>query len=449
MIPESHVFDQQTMTRQLEHDPIVQRYRTFFDQLDWSVVPDLPVQPSRPGRRPHPLRAYIKALLIKVCEGFEYISRLRHFLVEHPLLVLEIGFRPDLNWQKPYGFDIERTVPTAHRLGDYQRGLNPCALQDLLHTTVWALQEEIPGLGETVAFDVKHIYAWVRENNPRESIGFRFLPENQPKGDPDCRVGVKKCTNQEQADGSKKEKKEYLWGYGSGVATAIIADYGDVVLGEYTQPFNQRDITFYLPLYIQVVATLGFFPSNITADAAFDAWYVYQTCVHRKGMAAIPLNQHGHPTYTRDADGVPRCPIGLRMEPIKQFNHTNGYRAQRYGCPLLFPQKTGQSCKHEQFQKGKGCVKDINIEKGGLLRVTIDRTSPLYQVVYDQRTSAERINSQAKALGIERPKVRNGRSVRNLNTLTYIVINTRTLMRARSINRNLLTTLAKGASLAA
>src|SRR5262249_47936980 len=212
MIPESLVFDQQTMIRLLEHDPVVQRYRLFFDQLDCSVVPDLPVGRSRPGRRPHPQRAYIKALRIRVCQGFEYISQLRRFLVEHPLFVLDIGFRPDLNWLNPYGFNVEPTVPTAHRLGDYQRNLDHRVLQDLLHATVWALQEEIPGLGGTVAFDVKHIYAWVREKNPRESIGFRFSPERQPKGDPDCRVGVKKCPNREQADGEIKGEERVSLG---------------------------------------------------------------------------------------------------------------------------------------------------------------------------------------------------------------------------------------------
>jgi len=40
-------------------------------------------------------------------------------------------------------------------------------LQDLLAATVAALKEEIPALGEVVAFDVKHIYAWVKENNWR------------------------------------------------------------------------------------------------------------------------------------------------------------------------------------------------------------------------------------------------------------------------------------------
>jgi hypothetical protein len=87
------------------------------------------------------------------------------------------------------------------------------------------------------------------------------------------------------------------------------------------------------------------------------------------------------------------------MHPTYQFRHTNGYRAQRYRCPLLYPARTGESCKHEQFAKGKGCVKDINIEAGGLMRVTLDRDSPLYKAVYTQRTCCERINSQTKDLG--------------------------------------------------
>ena len=51
------------------------------------------------------------------------------------------------------------------------------------------------------------------------------------------------------------------------------------------------------------------------------------------------------------------------------------------------------------------------------MRITLDREHPLYKAMYTQRTSCERINSQAKELGIERPRIRNGRSVANLNTL--------------------------------
>ena len=439
MIPESQTFDQRTMRLLIEHNDTVQRYRALFALLEWRVIPEPSPDPSRPGKRPHPPSAYIKALLIKLTEGYAYCTQLRRFLIEHPLLVLELGFRPVLNIALPYGFDVQRTVPSARWFTEQQRTLDHRLLKELFAATVQALLEEIPGLGETVAFDVKHIYGWVRENNLREHIKDRFCKERQPKGDRDCRVGVKTSTNQEQHDGSTKEVKEYLWGYGSGIAAATVADYGDVVLAEHTLPFNETDITYFLPLYIQTVAILGFFPTNITADAAFDAWYTYQTCAFRGGIAAIALNSHGHPSFPRDADGTPRCPLGLRMQPTYQFQHTKGYRAQRYRCPLLFPQPTGQTCEHEQFAKAKGCVKDIDIEAGGLMRVLLDRDGPLYKAIYRQRTCAERINSQAKALGIERPKVRHRPAVARLNTLTYILINAKALKRARAINASLLT----------
>lgn len=71
--------------------------------------------------------------------------------------------------------------------------------------------------------------------------------------------------------------------------------------------------------------------------------------------------------------------------------------------------------------------------------MTLDRDGPLYQAIYKQRTCCERINSQAKELGIERPKARTIRSVRRLTTLIYITINAKALQRARAINAALLT----------
>jgi hypothetical protein len=440
IIPCSPTFDQRTMALLLEHDPVVQHSRAFFALFEWRVVPQPCIDPSQPGKRPHPPCAYIKALLLKLENDFATCTRLRRFLVEHPLLVLELGFRPILDVSQPYGFNVERTVPSARWLREKQRTLEQPVLQALLLETVQALREEIPGLGEVVAFDVTHIYAWVKENNWRAYVTERFKKDQQPTGDPDCKLGVKKSINQQQAEGSTKERKELLWGYGSGVASALVAGYGDVILAEYTQPFNENDITYFVPLYIRTVATLGFFPTHITADAAFDAWYTYQTVVHRQGMAAIPLNQHGHPESHRAADGVPLCEKGWRMHPTFQFSHTYGYCSQRFRCPLLFPQPTGKMCDHAQFGTGKGCVKDLNWELGGQMRVTLNRDGPLYHAVYDQRTSPERINSQSKELGLKRPKVRTIDSIRTLNTLTYLVINARALQRARDLNASLLTT---------
>ena len=84
IIPYSSTFDQSTMRKLIEHDAVVQRYRTFFALFDWSVVPEPVIDPSRPGKRPHPETAYIKALLIKLAEGYDSCTRLRQYLLEHP-----------------------------------------------------------------------------------------------------------------------------------------------------------------------------------------------------------------------------------------------------------------------------------------------------------------------------------------------------------------------------
>ncbi len=206
MIACSSDLDQQTLSRLQDGDPVVLRFAT----LDWSVIPDPVLDPCRPGRRPHPERAYVKALLIKVSEHLDSCTQLRNFLIEHPLLVRELGFRLKQAPEALFGFDVEQSVPCNRWLRHKQQTIDPNMLHALLVQTVHGLQAAISGLGETVAVDVKHLYAWVQENNPRAYVKERYNPQRQPRGDPDCRLGVKGSTNQEQADGSTKPIKQYL-----------------------------------------------------------------------------------------------------------------------------------------------------------------------------------------------------------------------------------------------
>jgi len=406
--------------------------KPFFGVLDWTSVPERAESRAWPGPAPHPRSAYVKALLVKLCEGRPHITQLRRFLIGHPVLVLLLGFRPHWDARQPYQFDPEQTVPCDRWLRAWQQRVDNAWLQGLLASTVHALQAEIPGLGQTVAVDVKHIFAWVQQNNPKAYVSQRYNPERQPRGDPDCRLGVKRHHNQEEPDGTSHAHKEYVWGYGTGLVSATHPRYGDVVLAEYTQPFNEADITYFEPLRQRVTATLGCTPSHWAGDAAFDAWYVYQPAAEQGGLAAVPFNTRGQPRPTLDARGFPVCARGLSMHAGPVSLEKAGFHSQRLLCPLLFPRPTGATCEHAQFAKGTGCIKQVNIELGGLLRLSLDRHSDAYRQVYKQRTSAERINSQATALGIERPHVRNGHSIRNLNTLTYIVINVRALDRIRA-----------------
>ena len=135
ILPSSRVFDQRTMTLLMEHDALVQRFRSLFALFEWSVVPEPSLDPSRPGKRPHPQRAYIKAFCSRLVEGLTTCTRLRRFLVEHPLLVLELGFRPVSMSVCPMVSMSQRTVPSDRWLREKQRTLAQPVLHALLEQT--------------------------------------------------------------------------------------------------------------------------------------------------------------------------------------------------------------------------------------------------------------------------------------------------------------------------
>jgi hypothetical protein len=393
------------------YDPVAQRYEALFEWLDWSIVPDKDDSVPRRGRLPHPETAYIKAYLVMVTEKLEYHTRLRDYLGEHPALVWLLGWRVVAAPDSPYGFDLAASVPGARHLRRKLGTLDPRVLQALLAQTVRQAVTVIPAVGQTVSLDTKHIYAWVRENNPREEIPHRHDPERQPRGDPDCRLGVKRRHNRGQAEDDPAAAKEYVWGYGTGVAVTQTPDKDALVLGDLTQPFNANDVTYGLPLLEQARCALGFPPPNLTADAAFDAWYLLQGPAELGGIAAIALNRRGNPAITLGPHDRPVCACnGQEMTPQAVWIEDT-YRRQRFRCP---------DC---------GTVRKINIEPGNLMRWRLDRASPAYQAIYRQRTAAERINSQATALRIDRPRQRRSAPIARRNTLIYILINLGALRR--------------------
>lgn len=143
MIATSVVFDQPTLTLMRELNSVVQHYRAFFALPNWTSLMPLEPARSRHGEYGHSKTTYLKALPVKVCEGKASILKLRAFLLEHPLLILELGFVPILDPSQPYGFDIESTLPKGRWLRYQQQHLDHRLLQDLLHHMVVALQAEI------------------------------------------------------------------------------------------------------------------------------------------------------------------------------------------------------------------------------------------------------------------------------------------------------------------
>jgi hypothetical protein len=401
---------------------------------------------------------FAAACLIKLDLGFRYMSQLRDYLADHPALIWVLGFPVTPSSHHLWGFDPQASLPTHRHFTRLLRLTPNARFQFLLDDTVRLLQLELASqvtdFGHAVSMDTKHIVAWVKENNPKDYVTDRYDKTQQPKGDPDCRLGCKRRRNQRTAvqeppstpttnpvPAGTVSVGEYYWGYASGVVATKVPGWGEFLLAELTQPFNRSDVSYFFPLMADVERRLGFRPRFGAFDAAFDAFYVYEY-FHRDGQshpddafAAVPFSQRGGHRLSFDPNGLPLCKAGLPM-PLKSTFWSKrtlvAHECGRYMCPLRFPTLTGQACpiRYKQWPTG-GCITKIPTSIGTRIRYQLDRHSQAYKQVYKQRTASERINSQAVELGIERPKIRNGPAIANQNTLIYVLINLRALHRIR------------------
>jgi hypothetical protein len=164
--------------------------------------------------------------------------------------------------------------------------------------------------------------------------------------------------------------------------------------------------------------------------------YVYAYFNDAQGFAAVPFSGSKSAKRTFDPNGLPLCKAGLPM-PLKStyISRTTSlieHQKGAYVCPLCFPEPTADACPIDDphWPKG-GCKTTLATSVGARIRHQLDRDSTEYKDIYKQRTATERINSLAKELGIERPKLRNQAAITNQNTLIYVLLNLRALQRVR------------------
>jgi len=435
--------------------PTIMRCFELLAPLDWGHFPERNLQRNW-GQFTTPYATLAAAELIRLNETLPSMGRLRRFLVEHPGFIGLLGFPISPAPDMPLGFNPQASLPTPRHFARLLRQLPNVALQFLLADSVRLILAELQAQHappiDCVSLDTKHILAWVTENNPKAYVADRFNKHKQPAGDPDCRLGCKRRHNRPASPGtptrlpvSGRQAKvgEYYWGYGSGVVVAKVPDFGELVIAELTQPFDHADVTYFFPLMQQTEERLGYRPRYATFDAAFDAWYVYAYFYRENdpdsGFAAVPFAEKGNYKAKQRQfapNGWPLCAAGLAM-PLK-FTYTDRTTAiieherGKYVCPLIAAAPAHQTCpiRHPNWKKG-GCTAMMPTSMGARVRHTLDRDSDLYKQIYGQRTAVERINSQAVALGIERPHLRNGAAIANQNTLIYLLINLRLLQRLR------------------
>jgi len=435
------------------------RFLDLIGSLPWERFPERNLQRDW-GQTAIPLSAFSAACLLKLNEGLVSMDDLRRYLLEHPAFIWLLGFPLVPSSRYACGFDPTASLPTQRHFTRLLRQMPSAGLDFLLEHSARLLLARFASVGiragECISLDTKHILAWVKENNPKAYVANRFDKTRQPKGDPDCRLGCKRKHNRrasldgwsvtpssEPLPADSIQIGEFYWGYASGVVVVKVQDQGEFVLAEMTQSFDHSDVSYFFPLMAKTERVLGYRPRFGTFDAAFDAWYVYDY-FHRaddsEAFAAVPFSSKGgYKAKDRQfsPDGLPLCKAGMPM-PL-QFAYTDRttslilHERGKYVCPLRFPEQARRACpvRHPNWKKN-GCTVTMPTSIGARLRYTLDREGVAYKKVYRQRTAVERINSQALALGIERPHLRNGSAIANLNTLIYTLINLRLLHRLKS-----------------
>lgn len=311
------------------------------------------------------------------------------------------------------GFDISLPLPSYWTFDRFLKTFNHSILSDIMKSQVLYLAKCGIIDSSFIGLDSTPISANTSQNNPKSFSSGKFSPDNQPKADRDCRLGVHTASNQ-----YNEKNYEFYWGYKNHILVDCISG---LPIYELTTAANTADSTVALDILADTHIFLSVKECTFLADKGYDVKNIYNQLKDLyDGECIIPLNCRNTKSPKFLPQGNPVCEAGLAMWKDGKFSD-HGRTRQKFCCPLKYSKDVDCPCHHKNFYNGKkhrGCTKYITIPDD--LRLSIDRNSKYFKSNYSLRTECERYNSRFKNTGQERMLVRNKSSVTNLNTFAHI-----------------------------
>ena len=335
------------------------------------------------------------------CERFSQITDLVDYLDNNRLIAHYCGF------------DIMKPLPSYWTYDRFLKKLDNGKLKSIMARQVKKLYELGIVDASFIGLDSTPVAANTRQNNPKSFAKDKFKPENHPKADPDCALGVHSASNQHN-----ERRREFYWGYKNHVLVDCISG---LPLYELTTPANVADASVVPDILSAANAVLPIRECTFLGDKAYDVKNVYHLVKNvYAGDAVIPLNKRSAKSPKKLPAGNPICEAGLAMRRDGKTSD-NGRVRQKFCCPFRQSKTASCPCNHKNWNNGRknrGCTKYVTIPSD--YRLSIDRQCPHFKRTYALRTECERYNSRFKAAGQERLWVRSINSVSNLNTLAHI-----------------------------
>ena len=373
-------------------------YNELFMNLDLSCIPEYNSKTGRTGYSNH---AMICAFIVMKCEGFSQISDLLDFLSNNLIIAYYCGF------------NVMDKLPSYAKFTRFIREFDNDVLQTVMQSQVLKAVDLTLVDPSFIALDATPVKANVSNNNPKSFKKDKFSKNIQPKADKDCRLGVQTASNQHD-----EKNYEFYWGYKNHILVDCISG---LPICELTTGANISDSSVTLDMLKKANSFLPLAECSFLADKAYDVKAIYNTVRDTyNGDCFIALNKRNTKNPKKLPSGNIICEAGLAMHKDGKLSD-NGRTRQKYRCPFKRSKSGRCPCNHKCWNNGKKnrvCTKYVTLPDD--YRLSIDRSSIAFKAVYALRTEIERYNSRFKQAGCERVFVRNGNSVKNLNTLAHI-----------------------------
>lgn len=331
--------------------PKAKFYSDLFLHLDLSKFPEFN---ANTGRKGFSNQAKLRAAIVMKCECFSCVTDLLDYLQNNLLIAHYCGF------------NIMKPLPSYWTLDRFINSLDNDLLQNLMHSKVKKLYEL--GVIDTsfIALDSTPIMANTSQNNPKSFKKDKFKPDNQPKSDKDCALGVHTASNQHN-----EKKCEFYWGYKNHVPVDCITG---LPIFELTTTADVSDSTVALDILSQTNSFLPVNECTFIADKAYDVKAIYNTVKDvYEGDCVIPLNKRNTKNPKKLSSGHPICEAGLAMNKDGKCR-SEGRIRQKYCCPFRNSKSGCCPCNHKNWNNGKkhrGCTKYITVHDD--YRLSIDR----------------------------------------------------------------------------
>lgn len=153
-------------------------YDKVFTDLDFTLPK---AETGRPG---FPKEAMVCAFIVMKCEGFSQITDLADYLNNNRLIAHYCGF------------NIMKPLPSYWTYDRFLKQLDNGDLKEIMAEQVKKLYKLGIVDASFIGLDSTPVSAITKQNNPKSFAKDKFKPENHPKADPDCALGVCAASNQ-------------------------------------------------------------------------------------------------------------------------------------------------------------------------------------------------------------------------------------------------------------